>query len=81
MLGLLPLTGTHKLTHFYQFVSVSDDSYVNVWSINAATFEVKHIFATAVPDNLLCGVQFAGDKGNNIAITAYDYPQIFVFTS
>jgi len=60
------------------FVSVSDDTYVNVWGYNTDTFEVKLLFSTNFPDNLLCGVQFSGDKSTSITVAAYDYPHIAV---
>jgi len=47
--------------------------------LNISTFEVKLLFSSSIPDNLLCGVQFVGDKSHSIAVTAYDNPQIIVY--
>eukprot|EP01112_Ceratiomyxa_fruticulosa_P021713 TRINITY_DN7746_c0_g1_i1.p1 TRINITY_DN7746_c0_g1~~TRINITY_DN7746_c0_g1_i1.p1 ORF type:complete len:345 (+),score=75.54 TRINITY_DN7746_c0_g1_i1:40-1035(+) len=63
------------------FVTVSDDSSVNAWALNTDITEVTHIFNGKIKDSLLCGVQFSGENYSSIAVSAYDSPNLSVFTS
>eukprot|EP00657_Telonema_sp_P-1_P008421 TRINITY_DN29565_c0_g1_i1.p1 TRINITY_DN29565_c0_g1~~TRINITY_DN29565_c0_g1_i1.p1 ORF type:complete len:151 (+),score=41.00 TRINITY_DN29565_c0_g1_i1:95-547(+) len=64
------------------FVTVSEDTYVNVWSLPSETNhqEIGLLLNAQIDSQQLCGVQFCCADQSSIMVSAYDSTQLVLFS-
>mmetsp|Transcript_44343 Transcript_44343/g.105639 ORF Transcript_44343/g.105639 Transcript_44343/m.105639 type:complete len:343 (+) Transcript_44343:43-1071(+) len=62
-------------------VSASEDTYINVWNVEGLlTQEIEATLSMSLKDHLICGANFVGKNGKDIAVVSYDVDAICVVT-